>query len=146
MANVNVHSKVASFVRKNGERFGNKSLSVVISEAIAFFSVKKDECFACPYHKDQVAGYVLGIQKKALSSIRNSDGSSRDCLLCASCSRKALDLAKSISKSSMHGTMAKVVNDALFEHITRPSQCAGCKVYKAMCAEVHEERMPTWKS
>lgn len=138
MASINIDPKVVEFIKSHPNKFGGKSLSVVIAEAILFMYLKKDDCFACPHHASQVSGYYLGMQKKALQSSRSGQPRHAEQAkpVCANCSKQVLRLAKDVAVCSQLSSMAKVVNDALVEYITRPSACLACPFYTSMSDEV----------
>jgi len=134
MASINVDSKIVDFVKSHPGRFGGKNLSSVIAEAILYLHSKKDDCFACPYHTSQVVGYYLGMQRKSLQLARAAGPEKRELPepVCANCDKRMLQLAKGISVSAQFSSMAKVVNDALVEHVTRPKECQLCPCYASM--------------
>jgi hypothetical protein len=141
MASINVDPKIVEFIKSHPDRFDGKSLSSVIAEAILFLFLKKDDCFACPYHTAQVVGYYLGMQRKSLQLSKSLGPkvllSSKP--LCANCDKNALRVAKEISDCSAFSSLSKVVNDALVEHMTRPNECRTCPAYSLMRDAVAEK-------
>jgi len=132
MASINVDQKIVEFVKAHADRFGGKSLSTVIAEAILYLYFKQNECFCCTHHQSQVVGYYLGMQRKSLELSKGASDKSMLKPKCSNCDKRILSLAKDVADCSPFSSMAKIVNDALVEHITRPKECQSCPFYAPM--------------
>lgn len=146
MANVRINSRIAQSVRalskteKFVRKFGKHTMRGFVTESIRYFLDKHKECFACPDHKDVVAGLELGRQ-----SLASTDSSDPIEFSYVQCDPDILKRADEYS-ARYNRTLRVIVEQAILEHLTRPSRCAKCPFYEEMRAKVQPvEQLGTTK-
>lgn len=136
MATVKIDKKISNTIRKARVigRYSDGTAKQLLSLAVRYLDCKHDECFVCPFHKDQVAGLELGRQQLALESTRK--GKSEDVSgEWVPCGDEELRIARAIAKNYRR-TAKQVVEQAVLEHLTRPPNCADCPFFSEMRKKV----------
>lgn len=131
MRTIRLDGKIVDFVRrvKDIKRFGGDgTINKVVAEALRLFIAKHDRCFACPFHKSQIADIELGRQKMA----KDCKEPKKPKWAWVVCDVALLAEAQRVATAG-NTTARNVVEQALLEHITRPPECGECPFYKEMC-------------
>jgi hypothetical protein len=140
MRTVRLDKTIVSFVKKlkGSKRFGGYgTISQMVSEALKMFLGKHDSCLTCNYHKEQVARLELNKQKLALSQVA-AGKEERPRGVWVLCPETLLAEARKYGVN--YRAVAKdVVEQALLEHLTRPSQCQCCPFYEEMRKKIEEK-------
>lgn len=142
MANVRIDFQIATSLRalsktdKFRRRFGKHTMLNFVTESVRFFLKKHDECFVCPDHRDVVAGLELGRQSAAIS-----DSLLPKTFAFVQCEPMVLNEARAFS-GRYNRTLRMIVEQAILEHLTRPSRCARCPFYEEMRAKIMPIEQP----
>jgi len=139
MANVRIDQQIATSVRalsktdKFRRRFGDHTMLSFVTESVLFFLNKHSECFVCPDHKDVVAGLELGRQSSASSDVLPAKK-----FAFVQCDAMVLKKAEEFG-GRYNRSLRMIVEQAILEHLTRPSKCSKCPFYEEMRAKIKPE-------
>jgi hypothetical protein len=144
MPTVRLDKKIAGYIQqlRREKRFrGHGSRSRLLAESIRYFLNKHQACFTCKYHKDQVVGLILGRQKVSLEAKASGKSPQQDGAWLA-CPKSLIAEAQELGKY-LGMTGKQVMEQAVLEHITRPSQCDGCPFYDEMKKTIEAKEKPS---
>jgi hypothetical protein len=133
MATIRLDKDIIKFIHKvkDNKKFGNGTVKSIISKSIAFFEKKHQQCIACQYHRDQVAGIELGRQRLAHSRKVRHEGE------WAAIDKSDLDKVRQFA-IGYGRSVRHVVEQAIVEHLTRPPNCTACPFFSEMCESIRK--------
>ena len=98
----------------------------MLAESLKTFMEKDEECFDCPYHKDQLAILEVGRQKMARKNLLSGNSQKRDAWITL---RDDVH-KKAVAYASVYRRSVKVVAEqAVLEYMSR-SKCENCPLLK----------------
>lgn len=141
MATLKIDSILVNFVKKvieSGYITASKNtISDIVEHSVLYFSNKHTKCLSCDFHRDMIVGLEIGRQRLALDKFGHPADENDGHWIAIS--KEVLDVSKNFSRH-YRGSAKATVEQAILEHLTRPSSCKSCLVFEEMRQKISSLR------